>query len=43
MVYDHLNEATKINKALVEGGVEVSSIEHSEIGFEDYFIERIGR
>lgn len=43
VVYDHLNEATKMNKALVEGGVEVSSIEHSEIGFEDYFIERIGR
>jgi len=32
-----------INKLLVESGVGVYSLSPSENGFEDYFIERIGK
>lgn len=40
---NHLNETAKINKFLVEKGIEVSEITLQESNFEDYFIERLGR
>ncbi len=40
---NHLNETAKINKFLVEKGVEVNEITLQESNFEDYFIERLGR
>ncbi len=40
---NHLNETAKINKLLVEKGVEVNEITLQESNFEDYFIERLGR
>ncbi len=40
---NHLNETAKINKLLVEKGIEVNEITLQESNFEDYFIERLGR
>jgi len=43
VMFDHYEEAAKINEILVKGGVNVSGLSHSDMAFEDYFIERIGR
>ena len=43
VLYDHFEESHKINEVLVKNGVDVYEIAPSNIGFEDYFIERIGR
>ena len=40
---NHLNETAKINKLLVDKGIEVNEIALQESNFEDYFIERLGR
>ena len=40
---NHLNETAKINKSLVDKGIEVNEIALQESNFEDYFIERLGR
>lgn len=40
---NHLNETAKINKLLVNKGIEVNEIALQESNFEDYFIERLGR
>lgn len=42
-VANHLNETAIMNKYLVEKGIAVSEIALSESGFEEYFIERLGR
>lgn len=43
VLFDHFEEAAKINEVLVKAGVNVTELSHSEMAFEDYFIERIGR
>jgi len=43
VMFDHYEEAAKINELLVKGGVKVTGLSHSDMAFEDYFIERIGR
>ena len=43
VMFDHYDEAAKINELLVKGGVKVNGLSHSDMAFEDYFIERIGR
>lgn len=40
---NHLDSTADINKYLVGSGVAVSEITLSESGFEEYFIERLGR
>lgn len=42
-LYDHFDKASEINKLLVENKIEVSELSPSNTGFEDYFIERLGR
>lgn len=43
VLFDHYDEAARINEVLVKGGVKVTGLSHSDMAFEDYFIERIGR
>ncbi|MCM1368171.1 MAG: ATP-binding cassette domain-containing protein [Roseburia sp.] len=40
---DHFDQTARINKLLVESGFWVGEIGLSESGFEEYFIERLGR
>lgn len=42
-MFNNFDDAAKINELLVKGGVKVSSLAPSNVGFEEYFIERIGR
>ena len=42
-MFNNFDDAAKINELLVKGGVKVSSLAPSNAGFEEYFIERIGR
>ena len=43
ILYDNYDKVQQINTALVKNNVEVSEITPSYNGFEDYFIERLGR
>ena len=43
LMYDHFEEPYVVNEALVKGGVKVNSLSFSNNGFEDYFIERLGK
>lgn len=43
LLFSHLDESAKINRLLVESGIEVKELAASGNGFEDYFIERIGK
>ena len=40
---NYLDQSADMNKYLIGKGVEVSEIALSESGFEEYFIERLGR
>ena len=42
-MFNNFDDAAKINELLVKGGVKVNSLAPSNAGFEEYFIERIGR
>ena len=42
-MFNNFEDSAKINELLVKGGVHVSTLSPSNSGFEDYFIERIGR
>ena len=42
-IFNNFDDAAKINELLVKGGVKVNFLAPSSSGFEDYFIERIGR
>lgn len=42
-MYDHFEEPSLINELLVKNGLKVSSLSFSGNGFEDYFIERLGK
>lgn len=42
-LFDHCDRAGRINTLLVQGGVEVTEMTAASSGFEEYFIERIGR
>jgi ABC-2 type transport system ATP-binding protein len=42
-MYDHFDDPSLINEKLVKSGLKVSSISFSGNGFEDYFIERLGK
>ena len=42
-MYDHFEEPYLVNEALVKGGIKVNSLSFSNNGFEDYFIERLGK
>ena len=43
LMYDHFEEPSLINETLVKSGVKVNSLSFSNNGFEDYFIERLGK
>ena len=43
LMYDHFDKPYLVNEALVKAGVKVNSISFSNNGFEDYFIERLGK
>ena len=43
LMYDHFEEPSLVNETLVKGGVKVNSLSFSNNGFEDYFIERLGK
>lgn len=43
VLYDHFDHPGEINELLVKGGIRVDELCSSNSGFEDYFIERIGR
>ena len=42
-LFNNFEDSAHINEILVKGGVKVSALSSSNSGFEDYFIERIGR
>ena len=43
LMYDHFDEPSLINETLVKNGLKVNSLSFSNNGFEDYFIERLGK
>ena len=43
LMYDHFDKPYLVNEALVKSGLKVNSISFSNNGFEDYFIERLGK
>ena len=43
IMYNNFDKASEINKLLIENKIEVSELTPSNTGFEDYFIERLGR
>ena len=43
VLYDNFDKPALINELLVKAGLEVEELSPSNSGFEDYFIERIGR
>lgn len=43
IMYNNFDKAGEINKLLIENKIEVSELTPSNAGFEDYFIERLGR
>ena len=42
-IYSHLEEPYKFNEVLLKAGVHVNQLSFSNNGFEDYFIERLGK
>ena len=42
-MFNNFDDPAKINELLVKAGLKVSSLAPSNAGFEEYFIERIGR
>ena len=42
-MFNNFDDPAHINELLVKGGIKVSSLAPSNSGFEEYFIERIGR
>ncbi len=42
-MYDHYDDPALVNELLVKAGLKVYELASSDTGFEDYFIERIGR
>lgn len=42
-LFNNFEDSAHINEILVKGGAKVSALSSSNSGFEDYFIERIGR
>ena len=43
ILLSHLDEAAKMNRLLVQGGIGVTGIRDDAAGIEDYFMERMGR
>ena len=43
LMYNHFKNPALINETLVKNGLKVSSLSFSNNGFEDYFIERLGK
>lgn len=43
VLYDNFDKPALINELLVKAGIKVEELSPSNSGFEDYFIERIGR
>ena len=43
LMYDHFEEPSLVNETLVKAGIKVNSLSFSNNGFEDYFIERLGK
>ena len=43
LMYDHFDKPYLVNEVLVKAGIKVNSISFSNNGFEDYFIERLGK
>ena len=42
-LYEHIDNPSEINEALVKAGVRINELSFSGSGFEDYFIERLGK
>ena len=42
-LYEHVDNPSAINEILVQAGVRVNELSFSGSGFEDYFIERLGK
>ena len=42
-MYDHFEDPSLINETLVKSGLKVNELTFSANGFEDYFIERLGK
>ena len=43
LLYDHFEDPSLVNEILVKNGLKVNSLSFSNNGFEDYFIERLGK
>ena len=43
LVYSHLEHPYEFNELLVKAGIKVNQLSFSNNGFEDYFIERLGK
>ena len=43
LMYDHFEDPALVNETLVKAGIRVNSLSFSNNGFEDYFIERLGK
>ena len=43
LIQGHAEEVPRLNRLLVEAGIEVSAISHENGGLESFFMERIGR
>ena len=43
LMYEHFEDPSLINETLVKAGLKVNSLSFSNNGFEDYFIERLGK
>ena len=43
LMYDHFEDPSLVNETLVKAGIKVNSLSFSNNGFEDYFIERLGK
>lgn len=43
VLYSHYSDSALVNEILVKNDIKVSELTISDVGFEDYFIERIGK
>ena len=43
LMYNHFDNPALVNETLVKAGLKVNSLSFSSNGFEDYFIERLGK
>ena len=42
-VSSEIEDSSEVNKILVNAGIKVYEIKNESVGFEDFFIERLGK